>query len=129
MVMPSSLRSDRLRHGTGAIPAGTLRAPPARCRSSGNSGAAGRQAIPARWTRRAVPAQAAQQGIDRALARDHPVRFGETADEIEPVTLLIREQREHAVLERAPPHLRKKGVLLGYHVLQGTWDYLTSQRG
>src|SRR5213596_1662923 len=76
----------------------------------------------------AVTAEAGQQRIDRPLAGDHPVHLGQAANEVEAVALLVGEQREHAVLQRPAPHLGEQRVLLSYHVLQGTWDYLISQR-
>ena len=67
---------------------------------------------PARLTPRRldepVAAQAAQERIDRPLARDHPVRLGQRADEVEAVPLLVDEEREDAVLERPLAHLRQE---------------------
>src|SRR5262249_6322503 len=76
-----------------------------------------------------VAAEPAQERVDRALARDHPIRLGERADEIEAVPLFVDEQREDAVLERPLAHLRQKSVLLsdGYHASQGTWVSQLSQ--
>src|SRR6185295_7763902 len=75
-----------------------------------------------------VATEAAQQRIDRPFTRNHAVHLGQAANEVEPVALLVGEQREHAVLQRSPAHLSEKRILLGYHALQGTWDYLISQR-
>jgi len=53
--------------------------------------------------------------------------LGEAPHEIKPVALLVSEQREHAVLQRAAAHLGKQCVLRGYHALQGTRHYLICQ--
>jgi hypothetical protein len=85
--------------------------------------AAGRAArrLPPRGLDEAVPAQAAEQGIDRPFARHHSVDLRQSPDELEAVALPFGQQRQDAVLERASPHLGQQRLLAGsYHAQQGT---------
>src|SRR4051794_137935 len=67
-------------------------------------------------------AQPCEQRVDRALARDEPVDRRQAADELEPVALVVAEEREHAVLEDAAAELRER-VAGGtrFHATHDTW--------
>src|SRR6185312_11177174 len=75
----------------------------------------GRQAVVAPWRARrrlaprgldhALAPQPAEERIQRALGRDHAVDGRERLHELDAVALAIPQEREHAVLEGAPPQL------------------------
>src|SRR3954452_21833909 len=91
-----------------------------------------RQAVVAAWRPRGglapeggdelLLAQPREQRLDRALARDEPVDRRQAADELEPVALVVAQEREHAVLEDAAAELRER-VAGGtrFHAAHGTW--------
>src|SRR4051812_35550616 len=90
-----------------------------------------REAVVAAWRprRRLFPerrhelllAQPREQRVDRALARDEAVDRGQAADELEPVPLLLLEERQHAVLERTATQLRQDvSGAAAFHAAQGT---------
>src|SRR3954471_21980453 len=65
--------------------------------------------------------QPREQRIDRALAGDEAVDRGQAADELEPVALLLPEERQHAVLKRTATQLRERGTgPTQFHAEQGT---------